>query len=68
MQLAATPNANAFEIHNSSSTVLTAFDATGAWEPPSMADSAAPNNSVYYSTTASKLVYKDSGGTVNNLY
>lgn len=67
-KMAATPTANAFEVRNSSNTVVTAFDATGAWEPPSMADSSAPNNSVYYSTTASKLVYKDSGGTVNNLY
>jgi hypothetical protein len=36
--------------------------------PASIADSSAPNNSVYYSTTQSKLVYKDSGGTVNTLY
>ncbi|MCA9496851.1 MAG: hypothetical protein KC589_07935 [Nanoarchaeota archaeon] len=35
---------------------------------PTYADSAAPNSSVYYSSTQSKLVYKDSGGTVNNLY
>jgi hypothetical protein len=31
-------------------------------------DSSAPNDTTYYSTTQSKLVYKDSGGTVNNLY
>jgi len=36
--------------------------------PASMADSAATNNSIYYSTTASKLVYKDDAGAVNNLY
>lgn len=36
--------------------------------PATYADSAAPTNSVYYSSTAGKLVYKDSGGTVNNLY
>lgn len=40
----------------------------GSFIPPSMADAVAKNNSIYYSTTASKLVYKDSGGTVNNLY
>ena len=40
----------------------------GSFVPPSMADASAKNNSIYYSTTASKLVYKDSGGTVNNLY
>jgi len=40
----------------------------GCFLPVSLADASAPNNSIYYSTTASKLVYKDSGGTVNNLY
>jgi len=40
----------------------------GTFQPPSLADSAAPNNSIYYSTDASKLVYKDSGGSVHNLY
>jgi len=36
--------------------------------PATIADGSAPNNSIYYSSTASKLVYKNSGGTVNNLY
>lgn len=36
--------------------------------PASSADADAPNNSVYYSTDSSKLVYKDSGGTVHDLY
>lgn len=36
--------------------------------PASMADGSAANNTIYYSTTAGKLVYKDAGGTVNNLY
>jgi hypothetical protein len=44
------------------------FRANGAWQPPHLADSAVANDSVYYSTTASKLVYKDSGGVVNNFY
>ena len=35
---------------------------------PSIADANAPNSTLYYSTTASKLVWKDSGGSVNNLY
>ena len=34
----------------------------------SLADSAAPNDSIYYSTTASKPAYKDAGGTVHALY
>ena len=33
-----------------------------------IADATAPTSSLYYSTTANKLVYKDGGGTVNNLY
>ena len=35
---------------------------------PTLADASAPNSSLYFSSTASKLVWKDSGGTVNNLY
>lgn len=40
----------------------------GYFLPKSSADADAPDNSIYYSTTASKLVYKDSGGTVHALY
>lgn len=40
----------------------------GSFIPASIADTDANNNSIYYSTTQSKLVYKDSGGTVNDLY
>lgn len=36
--------------------------------PFSSDDASAPDNSIYYSTDAGKLVYKDSGGTVNNLH
>lgn len=47
--------------------MLLAKDVAG-WQPPSLADADAANNTVYYSTTASKLVYKNSAGVVNNLY
>jgi len=40
----------------------------GTIAPASMSDASAPNDSLYYSTTASKLCYKDSGGVVNALY
>jgi hypothetical protein len=40
----------------------------GSLEMPSIADADAVNNSIYFSTTQSKLVYKDSGGVVNDLY
>lgn len=36
--------------------------------PVSYANGDAPNNCIFYSTTDSKLSYKDPGGTVNNLY
>lgn len=29
------------------------------WLPPALADAVAPNNSIYFSTNAGKLVYKD---------
>jgi len=45
-----------------------AITASGAIVPATLTDAAAPNGSIYYSSTAGKLVYKDSGGTVNNLY
>jgi hypothetical protein len=48
--------------------VRSALKVDGSFQPPSLADSAATNNSIYYSTTQSKLVYKDSGGSVNVLY
>jgi len=44
------------------------IDANGFIKPASSTDALAPNNSVYYSTDQSKLVYKDSGGSVNDLY
>lgn len=40
----------------------------GFFKPVTSTDAAAPNNSVYYSSDAGKLVYKDSGGIINNLY
>ena len=36
--------------------------------PVSYTNSAAPNNTIFYSTTDSKLSYKDPGGTVHGLY
>jgi len=40
----------------------------GSIKPASLADSSARNGSIYYSLNASKLVYKDSGGVVRDLY
>lgn len=41
---------------------------TGGIQPASYTSAAAPNNCIFYSTTLSKLCYKDPGGTVNPLY
>jgi hypothetical protein len=65
---ASAQSANLQEWQNNSGTVLSAIKPDGSIQPASLADSAATNNSIYYSTTASKLVYKDAAGTVNNLY
>jgi len=65
---ASAQSANLQDWQDSAGTVLSAIRSNGAIQPASLTDSAAANNSIYYSTTASKLVYKDSGGTVNNLY
>jgi hypothetical protein len=46
----------------------TIYDRNGYQTPITSTDAAAPNNSQYFSSDAGKLVYKDSGGTVNNLY
>lgn len=40
----------------------------GYFLPVSSADADAPNNSIYYSTDSSKLVFKDSLGTPHDLY
>jgi len=48
--------------------LLGRFHTSGAIEPITLADANAELNSVYYSSTQSKLVYKDASGTVNNLY
>ena len=42
--------------------------ADGSLEPVSLADADAADNSIYYSTDQSKLVYKDSSSVVNDLY
>lgn len=47
--------------------LITAFGTTGI-TITSLADSAAANNTLYYSTTGSKLAFKDPGGTVHYLY
>jgi hypothetical protein len=52
----------------STGTVLSAVNADGSYKPARIADSAAVASSLYFSTTANKLVFKDAAGVVNNLY
>jgi hypothetical protein len=59
---------DALQVQDSSSGVMFAIDKNGGVVFASMADSTAAINTAYYSTTQNKLVYKDSGGVVNNLY
>jgi hypothetical protein len=61
------------ELHYATDTkILYIFDGTNnipvSSKPVHLADADAENDSIYYSTDAGKLVYKDSGGTVNDLY
>lgn len=44
------------------------FNNNTPYQPPTLSDTAAPKNSIYFSSTASKLVYKAADGTVNALY
>jgi hypothetical protein len=37
-------------------------------QPLSFTDAAAPSNTIYFSTTVNKLVYKDAGGLTHALY
>ena len=68
VQGAASQTANLQEWQNSTRIPLSSVKADGSYQPARLADSAATNNSMYYSTTQSKLVYKDSSGIVNLLY
>ncbi len=61
-------SADNLQVTNSSNTVLTAIKGNGAFQPVHLANAAAANDTIYFSTDANKLVYKDSGGVVNNLY
>lgn len=64
----AAQSASLQEWQDNSGTALSAVAKNGAFKLVSLADSAAENSTLYYSTTQSKLVWKDAGGTVNVLY
>ena len=43
------------------------FYADNSLKPAHLSDADAPNDSMYFSTTANGMVYKDSAGAVHNL-
>ena len=65
---AASQTASIMEWQTNTGAALSFIRADGSLKPASLADIDAANDSIYYSTTAGKLVYKDSTGTVNSLY
>jgi hypothetical protein len=60
--------ADTLQLRNALGGVMTTFRVNGAWKPAHLTNAAAANDTVYYSTTNNRLVYKNSAGTVNNLY
>jgi len=66
--IGAPPVEDYFKTYTASS--LTDFEirGDGTIRPVEMADASAPNNSLYYSTTQGKLVYKDNVGAVHDLW
>jgi hypothetical protein len=68
VQGAASQSGSLQEWQGSSGSTLSAIAFNGGFLPVSLSDAAAINGSLYYSSTQSKLVYKDPSGTVNVLY
>ena len=68
LQAHSTQTKNITEWQDSSNAVISAIAKNGAFKPAQLADAAAENGTIYYSTTASKLVFKDLAGNVQALY
>ncbi len=49
-------------------TLATAIGQDKAFYPPTISDANSNPNSIYFSSTSNKLVYKDSSGVVHALY
>jgi hypothetical protein len=62
------PTESYFKLYTSSSLTDFLIRGNGTVRPVQMSDAAAPNDSIYYSTTAGKLVYKTVAGAINALY
>lgn len=66
--LATPPTESYFKIYEGAATDASYIRGDGTIKPVYMADASAPNDSIYYSTNAARLVYKNSAGVVNSLY
>ncbi len=66
--IGAPPIEDYFKTYTSSSTTDFEIRGDGTIRPVQMADAAASNHSLYFSTTQNKLVYKDGGGVVHDLW
>lgn len=65
---AASQTAEIARFEDNNSAMLSGVSKNGGFIVASMADSAAVNGTIYFSTTQSKLVYKGTDGLVNALY
>lgn len=61
------PNEDHFKIYADKEQGMKIYG-SGAIQPTTLADVDAPDNTLYYSSTQAKLVYKDSGSVINDLY
>jgi hypothetical protein len=59
---------NSVQALNAINQTLNKLLPNGAYIPFSQSDAAASTNSLYYSTTTSKLTYKDPSGSTHELY
>lgn len=64
----ASQTGNLIEARDATGVVLSEIGPKGSFKPASLADADAPNDTIYKSTDAGKLVYKDESGVVNALY
>jgi hypothetical protein len=61
-------SANVVDVRDGSNNILMSITSNGSIKPAHMNNDAAQNDTIYYSKDNGKLCYKDSSGTVNELY
>lgn len=68
LQARSSQTADLLQAHDSSGSTIARIKVDGSIQPATLADGSATNNSIYYSSTAGKLVFKDGSGSVHDLY